>query len=184
MLRFVVPLAFVCLLSPAWGQAPEPSPEQAPAPTLELRAPEGWVAVPSSGELRFAEFRPEGEETGPELIVFHFDGHGDVDVVVGRWLSRMELPDGRPAIDHAPTTRWARGDWVLHVVDVRGTRLPSEGHSRDPTPHPRHESWRLMAAVLECPSGPYFFRLEGPQDALESLAEGFYALTFGARGER
>ena len=165
-------VSIICLLGlagPTFAQA-----------KVEFPTPKGWEQVPSTSKLRFAQFRPRGK-TGPMLVIFRFDGHGKVETVTNRWLSRIAQPDGSSTRAAATLTRWTRGSMTLHLIDAQGTRIPSKGHARKGAPTKARPGWRLLAGVLVGPGGPYFIRLEGKKAQLRDLADGFFELAFGAR---
>lgn len=167
-------ISIVCLLglaAPTFAQA-----------EVEFPTPKGWEQVPSPSKLRFAQYRPRGK-TGPMLVIFRFDGHGEVETVTNRWLSRIEQPDGSSTREAAILQRWTRGSMVLHLVDAKGTRMPSKGHARKGSATEARPGWRLLAGVLVGPGGPYFIRLEGAQAELRDLSDGFFELAFGARSK-
>lgn len=183
MRRLALLSCLLALAAPAAAQTGRPKPAKKPRAKVSVAfpTPAGWLKTPGATRFRFAQYRPRGG--GPELVVFHFEGHGEVSANINRWLKQVEQPNGRPSTKAvARLTRWRRGGMVLHVVDLRGTRVPRRGHTRKGARLARRvPNWRLLGAVLECPGGPFFIRLEGPQAQLAKLERGFFELAFGAR---
>ena len=147
-------------------------------------APE-WIVESVSSPMRVAQFtlpKAEGDVENADLTVFHFGGAGGtVEANLERWTNQMLQPDGGRSADVATTTSFMVGDLGITLLDVPGTYAaevrPGSG-MRYYKP-----GFRLKAAVVETPSGPYFFKLTGPEQTVRTWEDRFSALLESIRLE-
>ena len=126
--------------------------------------------------MRQAQFllpRVEGDAADGELVVFYFGPGqgGSVDANIDRWVGQFDQPDGSASKDKAKTSRSQVAGMQVTFVDLNGTyQAPIM-----PGAPERHNSpgYRLLAAVVETPDGPWFFKLVGPQKTIGKWAESF-----------
>jgi hypothetical protein len=131
---------------------------------LTFTAPPEWKSVPTTSSMRVAQFAlsaGSGDGQEAELIVYYFGGSGGtVEANIARWLGQMQQPDGRASSAVATRDTRTTNGLRISLVDVRGTYVAevAPGSGR------RHNSpnFRLRAAVVETPNGPYFIKLTGP----------------------
>lgn len=143
--------------------------------TLTFSAPAGWKPVATSSSMRVAQFavpRAAGDSADAELVVYYFGGSGGtVDANIERWLGQMQQPGGKPSSAVAKRgTRTINGLKVT-LVDVGGTYVAE----MTPGSAARHNSpnFRLRAAVIETPNGPYFIKLTGPSRTIAAAEKAF-----------
>lgn len=114
--------------------------------------------------MRVAEFavpRAPGDGEDAELVVYYFGGSGGgVEANIERWLGQMQQPDGRPSSAVARRQSRTIGGLRVTLVDVSGTYV-AEVRPGSADRHNRPD-YRLRAAVVETPGGPYFIKLAGP----------------------
>lgn len=175
----MAPAVSVCLaaLLPLTAGAQEPG--------LVLDPPAEWIAEPVSSPMRVAQFilpKAAGDAEDADLTIFYFGGAGGtVEANLERWTGQMLQPDGRRSADVATTSEFTAGDLAVTLLDVPGIYAaevrPGSGmryHKPD---------FRLKAAVVETPAGPYFFKLTGPEQTVETWDEPFVALLESVRFE-
>ena len=173
----IVPIVCLAALPILSGHAQEPE--------LTFDPPSEWIRVPVSSPMRVAQFtlpKTAGDAEDADLTVFYFGGGGGtVEANLERWTGQMLQPDGRRSADAATTTAFMVGDMAVTLLDVPGTYAaevrPGSGiryHKLD---------FRLKAAVVETPAGPYFLKLTGPARTVEAWNEPFLALLEAARFE-
>ena len=173
----IVPAVCLGLLLTLTGHAQEPA--------LRFDPPPEWIRVQPSSPMRLAQFTLPKTGVDPEdadLVIFYFGGGGGtVEANLERWTNQMLQPDGRPSADIATTTAFTVGDLAVTLLDVPGTYAaevrPGSGmryHKPD---------FRLQAAVVETPAGPFFFRLTGPAPTVAAWGEQFTALLESLRFE-
>ena len=131
---------------------------------LTFYAPAEWKAVSTSSSMRVAQFavpRASGDTADGELVVYYFGGSGgSVEANIERWLGQMQQPDGKPSSAVARRASRTINGLKVTLVDVSGTYIAE----MTPGAKERHNSpnFRLRAAVIETPKGPYFIKLTGP----------------------
>jgi len=146
------------------------------AATLKFDAPAGWVSKTPTSTMHFAEFalpRIAGDSEDASVVVYFFgtSGGGGVQANVDRWIGQMRQPDGKPSKDLAKTTSLESHGLKISLVDVSGTftaeMTPGAGDNVN------KPGFRLMAAVVETPGGPYYVKLTGPQKTVAKWSDSF-----------
>ena len=146
-------------------------------PALRYDPPADWIEEPAPSPMRVAQFRlprvPGDPEDG-ELVLFYFGGGGGtIEANLERWIGQMEQPDGRPSFAAASTTAFNANGLAVTLLDVPGTYVaavrPGAAERLD------KPGFRLLAAVVETPVGPWFFKLTGPARTIAR-----WDATFGA----
>src|SRR5262245_13871256 len=131
---------------------------------LTFNAPATWKSVPTSSSMRVAQYalpHATGDTEDAELVLYYFGGSGgSVEANIERWLGQMQQPDGKPSSAMAKRESRTVNTLKVTLVDVSGTYVAE----MTPGAKERHNSpnFRLRAAVIETPNGPYFIKLTGP----------------------
>lgn len=151
---------------------------EAGAPSgLKFTAPAEWVVERPSSPMRKGQYRLSRAQADPEdaeLVVFFFEGQGgSVQANIDRWVGQFTKPDGSPATDIARVSRQESQGVPLTVVDVSGTYRGAAGPMM--TPADPKANFRMIAAVAESPSGPWFFKLTGPAKTVARWEESFHS---------
>jgi hypothetical protein len=142
---------------------------------LTYSAPAGWTPVATTSSMRVAQFtlpRAAGDAADAELVVYYFGGSGgSVDANIDRWLGQMQQPDGRPSKAVATRETRAVSGLSISLVDVEGTYVAEV----TPGSAARHNNpgYRLRAAVVQTPGGPYFIKLTGPAKTVAAHGQAF-----------
>jgi hypothetical protein len=145
------------------------------AGSLTYSAPAGWKAVTTASAMRVAQFslpRAAGDAADAELVVYYFGGSGgSVEANIDRWLGQMQQPDGRPSTVVATRESRTVNGLSIALVDVSGTYVAEVTPGSDA----RHNNpgYRLRAAVVATPGGPYFIKLTGPAKTVAAQADAF-----------
>jgi hypothetical protein len=147
---------------------------------LTYSKPADWTVVPTTSSMRVAEFalpRAVGDAMDAELVLYYFGGSGGgVEANIDRWIGQMQQPDGKPSGAVAKRSTRTINGLEVSLVDVSGTYVAevapgsAERHNRP--------GFRLRAAVISTPNGPYFIKLTGPLRTVavsESAFERFLA---------
>lgn len=175
----VTTAAAVCLavLTAPVGRAQEP--------VLAFDPPAEWIAVEVSSPMRVAEFilpKSAGDIEDAELAIFYFGGGGGtVEANLERWTGQMLQPDGRSSANVATTATFEAGDLSVTTLDVPGIYAAEVRPGSGMRYH--KPGFRLQAAVVETPAGPYFFRLTGPEGTVEAWSDAFLAVLESVRLE-
>jgi hypothetical protein len=132
---------------------------------LNFTAPSAWQARPAASTMRVAEFvvpKAAGDAEDAELIVYFFGASsgGGADANVERWIGQMQQPDGSASKDKARRDAQTINGLKVTTVDVTGTYVAEvrPGASE----HYNKPDFRLRAAVVETPGGPYYIKMTGP----------------------
>jgi hypothetical protein len=138
----------------------------AAAPALKWTAPAEWTSEKPTSSMRQAQYRLPKADADPEdgeLLVFYFQGGGGgVQMNIDRWIGMFNKADGSTADNNsAKTTKKVVNGIPVTIVDVSGTYMAGSGAMMggQPTAKP---NFRMLAAVAEHGSGPWFFKLTGP----------------------
>lgn len=145
------------------------------AAELTFEPPAGWRAAGPASSMRVAQFvlpRATPDAQDAEVIVYYFGGSGGtVDANIERWIGQMQQPDGRPSSRVAKRTTRTINGLTVSEVDVSGTYVAevAPGSSR------RHNrpNFRLRAAVVQTPGGPYFVKVTGPARTVAQSEKGY-----------
>ena len=137
-----------------------------PAPT--------WKPRPPASSMRVAEFvvpRVAGDPEDAEVIVYFFGGSGgSVDANIERWVGQFQTPGGRSVPTPKRTTSTS-GSLTVTAIDVGGTYIAQVRPGSDERFN--KPDFRMWAAVVETPKGPYFVKLTGPkQTVAQTLTSG------------
>ncbi len=153
--------------------------------TLLFDPPQGWIAEDAPSPMRVAQFtlpKADGDAEDAELVVFYFGGGGGtVEANLERWTNQMLQPDGRASADVATTTSFLVDELPVTMLDVPGTFSAEVRPGSGMRYH--KPGFRMTAAVVETPAGPYFFKLTGPHRTVERWTDPFAALLGSVRFE-
>lgn len=152
-------------------------------PTLLYDTPDAWIERTPDSPERVTEFRlprVPGDVEDAELIVFFFGGRGaNVEAHLQRWIEQMEQPDGRSSFEVVSTTGFDANGLAVTVLDVPGTYAAAV--SPGSATRLNKPNFRLLAAVVETPAGPYFFKLTGPDRTVALWDDPFSAFLRSVR---
>ena len=130
--------------------------------------------------MRVAEYvvpRAAGDASDAECTVITFGPNqgGSIDDNVGRWMRQFNPLSGAPT----KGVGQVRGMTVTRV-EVAGSYHPMmmPGMPSEPTTQPGS---RLIGAIVQAPSGLWFFKLTGPDATVRAAAPEFDALVGSLR---
>jgi hypothetical protein len=145
------------------------------AGSLTFTAPADWKSTPPASRMRVAEFvvpPADGDRESTTVIVYYFGGMGgSADANIERWIGQMQQPDGKPSKDVAIRSDKTINGLKISMIDVAGTFVAEVR----PGSAERHNKpgFRMRAAVVETPGGPYFVKLTGPAKTVERASAAF-----------
>jgi hypothetical protein len=158
--------------------APTPTPTGSQAlPPVEITwvDPPDWKRAERTNPMRKASYtipRAGSDKEDAELGVFYFGpgAAGGIEANVDRWVKQfVDLPKERVV----RADRKANG-LVQHTVEIEsGTYNASAMSAGKSTPKP---NFALLGAIVEAPSGAYFFKLTGPKATVTAAKKQFYVL--------
>lgn len=138
--------------------------------------PRGWAEKPSASSMRTAEFQVPASDGGDaEVIVYYFgeNGAGSVQDNIDRWLSQFKQPDGKPSSEVAKIETAQFAGHEANLVSVSGRYVAPATPGGAPSDKPDQA---LVAAIVQSPRGPYYFRLIGAQAAVAANTARFREL--------
>jgi hypothetical protein len=142
---------------------------------LEFTAPAGWVTETPSSSNRQAQYklpRAGNDSEDAELVAYHFSGGGGTPQAnIDRWIGQFRKADGTPASDTAKITRKNINGIAITTLDVsgsyEGSMMPGQTASKPKT------DFRMLAAIAETGSSPWFFKLTGPAKTVAKWQSSF-----------
>jgi hypothetical protein len=146
-----------------------------PAAGLVFTAPPAWTSRPPASSMRVAEFivpKAAGDAEDAEAIIYFFGGSGgSVDANIDRWIGQMQQPDGSASKEKARRETLTINGLKVTTVDVAGTYVAEVR----PGATERHNkpAFRLRAAVIETPRGPYYIKMTGPAKTMAAADADF-----------
>ena len=173
MRRMLAALLSLALVAPALGET-----VRSEAAGLRFSVPGDWTRVPAPSDMRAAQFkvpRAGTDAEDAELVLFFFGPGqgGSAEQNVDRWTGQVVQPDGKPSKDAAVVTIRTVHGLKQTSVDVAGNykASPMGGAGGE-----AKNGWRLLAAVVEGPGGPWFWRLTGPDATVAAAKKQFDAV--------
>ena len=146
--------------------------------SLRYQAPPDWIEIATTSPQQLDHYglpRTPGDSEDAELSVYYFvDEAVTVEATLESWTKQMRQPDGRPPSEMASTTSFDVADLSVTVIDVPG--IYSAEVQPNSGMHYYKRDFRLKAAVVETPEGPYFFKLTGPSQTVADSEVEFNAL--------
>ena len=147
---------------------------------LAYDVPKDWRVVESSSAMRLAQWSYGAKS---EIVVFYFgEGQGgSIEANVERWYGQFQQPNGGSTRERAKVTKSKADELSITRVDVEGTyAAPIRPGAAE-----RHNEpdYRMIAAAVEGPSGPWFIRFLGPAKEVSAGETSFDAFLSGLRLE-
>ena len=158
--------------SPHGASPPGASPAAAmPEVAVTWTTPGAWKEMPKRSMMRAATYQAEGAAGAAEIAVFYFGPGqgGDVESNIARWVGQFQETAGDAV---TRSTRDVNGLKQYLVKVSEGTF--SSGMPGGPA-GPQKE-WGMEAAIVEAPSGSYFFKMTGPAKTVSQHSEAFHSL--------
>jgi hypothetical protein len=137
--------------------------------------PTGWVRDSRSNPMRKATYRvprAKGDAEDGELAVFYFGPGqgGGIEPNVQRWVKQFS---GRKPEEPKRADRNANG---LHQHTVEIEDGTYDGGMQGGGKAAPKAGFGLLGAIVEAPSGSYFFKLTGPKATVQGARAHFFEL--------
>jgi hypothetical protein len=147
---------------------------------LAYTAPAEWKSQPVTSNMRKAQFllpRAAGDQEDGQMIVFYFgQGQGgSVEGNISRWQGMFSSADGKP-VPASAVKRASRevGGMKVTTLDIVGRYVdPMAGGGAGSGPQ---KDSRMLAAIVETPQGPWFFKGVGPVATMKAQLDSFNKL--------
>ena len=132
---------------------------------ISFKLPDGWQAQTPKSSMRRAELSAPGPAGPAELIVYFFgeQGAGSAKANINRWVGQFSNPDGSPVSNPKQSSSKVSG-FEVSKLEVAGQYAGGMGPTGQPLP-PQSDQ-RLIAAIVETPGGPYYFKFLGPSQTV------------------
>jgi len=167
---------------PTGSDQPNSVPQQTPPTTLDktsdgklilgpfaLAAPADWAVKPVTSSMRAAQFvlsDKKGEEA--EMVVYYFGegGAGPLEANIDRWLGQLTQPNGKPTKDIAKIEKAKFAGQDATIISATG-HIMTSAMPGGPPPMDIADGM-LLAAIVESPTGPYYFKGTGSRKTLQA----------------
>jgi len=107
------------------------------------------------------------------MVVFYFPGQGgSVQSNIDRWVGMFAKADGSSASGDAKTEKKTVNGLNVTTVDVEGVYTNQSMGPMAGSSGPKSD-YRMLAAIVETPGGPWFFKLTGPKQTVEKWKGSF-----------
>jgi hypothetical protein len=149
---------------------------------LRLAVPKSWSNQPAGG-MRKAQWEVPGSKgaASATLIVYFFGGGGagSIEDNLQRWYSQFQPEgDARSVTPKTEKKKTATG-LAVTTTEVEGryvaAMMPGASEKND------EPGWMMLAAIVETPMGPHYFKLTGPKATVGAARKDFRALVDSAR---
>jgi hypothetical protein len=143
---------------------------------VTFTAPSEWVKETPSSSMRKAQYKWPGQDgkEDAELAVFYFPGTGgSVEANLQRWYGQFKQPDGSPTTDHVSQKKVQVNGMEVTEVYVTGTYLKSTSPMMMQGPVDELPDYAMLAAIVEAPNGPWFFKATGPEATIDFWRQSF-----------
>jgi len=157
--------------------APAASSAKAPGDISDLKitwkTPTGWAATEAEGMMQKARYLAPplaGDSEGATLTVFYFGPGmgGSVEANIDRWIGQFKNVDKAKVLQ----SERSKGGLTHHIVEIPEGRFESGMMPGMPAQQAK-DGWGMLGAVVEAPSGKYFFKLLGPKKTVAGSKKGF-----------
>jgi|SRR5215216_2769107 len=158
-------MALLCLFNTAFQKS-----------SLKFTVPPGWIEEERTSSMRVAQYRltrVEGDTENGSVVLYYFgQGQGGSTAAnIERWVGQMKQAGGGSSKAVAKEESFDVNGLKITTVDVAGTYVaettPGSGTFEN------KPGYRLLAAVVETPNGPYFLKLVGPEKTVARWNESF-----------
>ena len=150
------------------------------ATALRYEPPIEWKPERVTSSMRDAQFlipRAEGDTQDGQFVLFHFGAGqgGPIDMNIARWKNMFTTPDGQPVGDESAKVE------KTEISGMRVTKLDVSGNYSDPMMvrsggEPIEGEARMLAAIVEAPSGSWFFKAVGPKKTITAHEQSFHKM--------
>lgn len=137
---------------------------------VAFKVPAKWSAQAPKSGMRRAQLSAPGSAGAAELIVYFFgpQGAGSSQENVDRWIGQFSNPDGSAVSNAKQASRKVSG---MDITRLEVAGQYAGGMNPAGQQQPGQANQRLIAAIVNTQSGPYYFKFLGPSASVtENLA--------------
>ena len=147
---------------------PPMAPQAADGPRpLQWTKPTAWSEAPNTSSMRIATYKAPiapGDKAAPELTVMQ--AGGSLDANIDRWAGQFG-EEGKLSLKREKKTL---AGYPVTIVSTHGQYGGMSGEAK------ANEPYELLAAIVETPELPFFFKMTGPLKSVEAARKDFDAL--------
>ena len=142
---------------------------------VAFKVPAKWSAQAPKSAMRRAQLSAPGSAGAAELIVYFFgpQGAGTSQENLDRWIGQFSNPDGS-AVSNAKQASSKVSGMDITRLEVAGQY--AGGMNPAGQQQPGQANQRLIAAIVNTQSGPYYFKFLGPSATVTENAATFDGL--------
>ncbi len=144
---------------------------------IVLTAPAEWKTAPPRSNIVQYEFSApkDVEDKDKACRITVMGAGGSIKDNIDRWYLQFEQADGSATKDKSKTEVLDVAGQKVHWVDIPGNFKDSMGGPFFQNKPPViRENYRMLGAIIETKGmGTHFFKITGPAESVEKLAEGF-----------
>jgi hypothetical protein len=142
--------------------------------------PPEWTRSQKANAMRKATYvvpHAASDKDDGELGVFYFGPGqgGGVDANIERWVK--QFPDAK--LDQVKRADRSANGLVAHTVEIASASYIANAMARGN--EKLKSNYALLGAIVEAPSGSYFFKLTGPESTVAAAKPVFYKLLDSVR---
>jgi len=174
--------ALLPTVSSAAGKSTAASPAQGLTPPVQVTwaDPPEWKRAERVSAMRKATYvipRAAGDKEDGELGVFYFGPGqgGGIDANVDRWVK--QFPDAK--LEEVKRADRTVNGLVAHTVEIDSASFNANMMGRGEAK--LKPDYALLGAIVEAPSGAYFFKLTGPKATVAAAKPAFDKLLDSVR---
>jgi hypothetical protein len=124
-------------------------------------------------KARYAAPPKGGDSEGATVTVFYFGPGmgGSVEANIDRWIGQFKDLDRKTV----KQSERSAGGLTQHIVEIPAGRFESSMMRGMPAQTAK-DQWGMLGAVVEAPSGKYFFKMVGPKNTVNGNRAAFFEL--------
>jgi hypothetical protein len=173
----LIPTAPTAAAHPA---VPSPAASGIPAVQVTWVDPPEWTRSEKVNAMRKATYlvpHTPSEKEDAELGVFYFGPGqgGGVEANVQRWIK--QFPDAK--LEQVKRADRTANGLVAHTIEIESASYIANAMGRGD--EKLKANYALLGAIVEAPSGAYFFKLTGPKGTVAAAKPAFYKLLDSVR---
>lgn len=161
--------------APATPQAVAPPPAHPVAPSgpqlgVEWEVPQGWQEDKKPRMMRAATYFAPGTKGPAEVSVFFFGAGqgGEREANIARWVGQFTgVAEGGVKRSEAAANGLKRFSVSIATGDFSSGMPGQEGVQ---------SGWGMEGAIVETPTGSYYFKMVGPADSVKEQSQAFLQL--------
>lgn len=129
---------------------------------------EYWIQEEPTTKIRKAQYKIPGVKRSgdAELAIFVFPSvSGAVESNLLKWFEQFTQPDGSLSKDKAVTKEIVINNMPVIIASLKGTYIKPQ--TSVDSEEEVHKKYALLAAIVQTPTDPWFFKITGPEKTVK-----------------